>query len=171
LEEEFPRLHNTRWQLRSPIDWGYNCHAWAACDARRRWEPTPEWYWPKETTYTIEGFVEGFSALGYQPCDSPKYEFGYQKIAIYAGLWYGIPNFPKHTARQDVFGRGWFSKLGDLEDILHEHLEDLNGETYGKPAKFLRRTWWKVIVSGCAFRCVWHALRFWIFRRVHPHGI
>jgi hypothetical protein len=32
-------------------------------------------------------------------------------------------------ARQHLFGKGWLSKLGDFEDIIHPKLSDIEGST------------------------------------------
>ena len=172
LEQVFPELRTALWQLKSPIDFGYNCFAWAACDAENRWEPDPDWHWPiKFREYSVPCFVEGFASLGYKPCDNPKFEFGYQKVAIYVKPWCGIDEFPSHMARQQMFGRGWLSKLGNSEDIFHPRLEDLKGHIYGEPFKILKRNWWQAIIRRSTFLCAWRSLEFWRFRRRHPHGI
>jgi hypothetical protein len=172
IERTFPGLRIARWQLRSPTDRNYNCHAWAACDSTKRWEPSPDWYWPiSNQEYTVDGFIEGYATLGYSLCDNPNYEVGFQKIAIYTVMYMGIPDFPSHTARQHVFGKGWLSKLGNLEDIMHPTLTDLNtGLVYGKPAKYLKRSWWSAITKSRTFHCGWVTFKFWRHRKAHPLG-
>jgi hypothetical protein len=176
IEHIFPSLRSTRWKLRSPCDDTYNCHAWGGCDSTKRWEPTVDWYWPVAYPYstvnyfqyyTVDSFIEGFATLGYRPCDNPKYQFGFQKIAVYTKPFMGMPNFPSHTARQRVFGIGWLSKLGNLEDIMHPALEDLK-DGYGQPFMYMKRSWWTALTRRQTFHCAWTSLKFWLHRRVQP---
>ena len=150
----FPNLtDNDRWRIKSPFDKRYNCIAWAAGDITRRWWPTifppvgaPPDYWPVEREETVECFVRAFATLGYMPCESGDYEFGYQKVAIYADS----DLTPTHMARQSFWG-GWLSKLGDYHDIFHPRLVDVEGDTspeagqYGIVVKFIKRSWWSAI--------------------------
>lgn len=172
VEQEFPNLQNVQWRLRSPMDRGYNCFAWAACDNTQRWEPSPDWYWPiSNRAYSVDCFIEGFATLGYKACDDPIYEFGFQKIAVYAvPLFMGVRNFPTHMARQHVFGRGWLSKLGDLEDITHPTLEGLSNDLYGRPVQYLRRSWWAALTRSRTFHCAWETFKYWRHRSAHPLG-
>lgn len=181
LLRAFPNLRRKRnWQLRSPRCDSYQCVAWAACHTDRKWWPVhdPEYYWPPNLPRVtpppfpwipwatpVEYLVQGFATLGYIRCESRKFEFGYQKVAIYANN-----SGATHMARQAFFGRGWFSKPGELEDILHKDLSDIEGEMspaaleYGRVAQVLKRSWWRAIANGCLLRCVWHTLKFRIYR-------
>jgi hypothetical protein len=109
--------------------------------------------------------VQGFATLGYTRCDRRDFEFGFQKVAIYAN-----DGGATHMARQRFFSNVWLSKLGDLEDIVHEDLRDIEGEveitadTYGEVAQVLKRSWWCAITNACVFRCVWHSLKFGVLR-------
>jgi len=151
----------------------YNCHAWGACNCRQRWEPTVDWYWPisyqytanQFEFYTVDRFTEAFATLGYKPCSSAAYEFGFQKVAIYTQLYMGVADFPSHTARQKIFGRGWVSKLGGLEDIVHLSPEDLK-DGYGDPGYFMKRGWWVALAHRSSFSCLLHTLRFFVQRRL-----
>ncbi|RMH08652.1 MAG: hypothetical protein D6704_02725 [Nitrospirae bacterium] len=58
LEEVFPRLCETRYEITSPQDTSYNCIAWAAGDVGRWWWPAPQAYWPQG--------VSGHSQFGRQ---------------------------------------------------------------------------------------------------------
>jgi hypothetical protein len=52
--------------------------------------------------------MEAFQkSLGYQACNHSDFEFGYQKIAIYADALAAT-----HMARQRFLGGGWLSKVG-----------------------------------------------------------
>lgn len=82
----------------------------------------------------MEAFEEGFGLLGFEVCDSAEVEAGYEKVAIYADT----DGEPQHVARQLVDGR-WTSKLGALEDIEHQALEDVDSAAYGEARLFMRR--------------------------------
>src|ERR1700751_1752609 len=68
-----------------PTD-SYNCIAWAAEDLSVWWWPDPdgESFWPVGIARvpTISAFIAAFALLGYEPCDSPDMEIGYDKVAI-----------------------------------------------------------------------------------------
>jgi hypothetical protein len=131
LENVFPGLVNTTYEITSPTTFNYNCIAWAADDV-------------------VAGRVllAGRNALGryhrdihpdvlrmprgYEKSDSGEFEVGYEKLAIYA-----VGGRAKHMARQLADGR-WTSKLGSERDISHE-LTGLEGTAYGDVVQFLRR--------------------------------
>jgi hypothetical protein len=171
LSSEFPNLTKADWLVRSPFDDSYQCIAWAAGRTDRSWWPNRDYYWPAglptvdpPEIATVADFSLGFETLGYEKCDSSAFEIGYQKLAIYANE-VGVT----HMARQHFLGRGWLSKLGDLEDILHRELEDVEGSTsalagqYGKVVQILRRNWWTAVRYGL-FRTWWAGFRFWVLR-------
>ncbi len=132
-----------------------------------------DWYWPIAYQYTanhfeyytVDSFKEAFASLGYETCSNDDYELGFQKIVIYTDIYQGIPDFPTHTARQKVFGRGWVSKLGNLEDVTHPTPEDLK-DKYGVPTHFMKRSWREALVRRSTFKCALHTLRFFILRRL-----
>jgi hypothetical protein len=115
----------------------YNCHAWAAFDTNRRWEPDPLgiWYWPDGVPrqYTLQAFIAAYRTVGYEQCLNGTNEDGIEKIAIYT-----IGGIPTHTARQLATGN-WTSKLGDFEDIQHNSLNCLGGPLYGAAQTFMKR--------------------------------
>ena len=119
----------------------------------------------------VDYFVRGFRQLGYEPCEDRGFEFGYQKIAIYANDA-GV----QHMARQHFWGGGWLTKAGLLEDFLHLQLEDIEGDMwapareYGRVAKVLKRSWFVAMRFGL-FREWWEALKFAAYRLVHPSWI
>lgn len=57
----------------------------------------------------------------------------YEKIAIYAGT-----EGPEHVARQKASGL-WTSKMGKGRDIDHATLGALEGESYGRVVKIMKR--------------------------------
>ena len=144
LEIYFPNLKNGKWTIKSPQDSNYNCIAWAACDKTRKWWPNAWTYWPiPRRVNTLGCFMEAFGTLGYKPCDNDRLEIGYQKVAIYADPF----DSPKHMARQRFWGT-WTSKLGDLEDILHVSLAQVEClgphpiADYGCAVRFMKRDLW-----------------------------
>lgn len=141
LEAIFPKLAESGYEVTSPKSDAYNCIAWAAGDEHRWWWPVPaeETYWlsgvPREVS--LEAFVAAFATLGYEVCQDPACEQGYEKVAFYAKD--AAPKHaPKHAARQCSDGR-WTSKLGELQYVIHDSLESLSGVAYGQPKMFLRR--------------------------------
>lgn len=168
LEGRFPSLRNSNWKIKSPFNKDYNCFAWAACDDTKLWAPVmPPYFWPSDAPreLTVECFVKTFASMGYKPCEDASFEIGYQKVAIYADE----EMTPTHMARQHFFGRGWLSKLGGLEDILHPKLQDVEGDTaatsteYGQVAQILKRSWLTAAQFGL-FEGWWAAFKFWISR-------
>jgi hypothetical protein len=139
LEQAFPGLRGTVYQVTSPEDDKYNCIAWAAGD-------TMDWWWPDEADHpdsaywppgvpreeTVEAFRATFATLGYVICTDDQLETGYEKVALFA-----LAGMPKHAARQLASGR-WTSKLGPMEDIEHG-LQDLTGTVYGAVVLVMKR--------------------------------
>ncbi len=134
LESAFPDLRRTAYRIASPHSYRYNCIAWAAGADDRRWWPRPSYYWPVPATdESLNSFVEGFRFLGYEICDCPDHEAGFEKVAIYVGK----DDKPTHMARRLDSGE-WTSKCGGLDDIVHT-LEGLEGLKYGSVAVIMRR--------------------------------
>jgi hypothetical protein len=139
IEQTFPGLRGSGYQVTSARDDTYNCIAWAAGDTTR-------WWWPDEPgrpesahlppgvprAETLEAFRQAFATLGYGVCDDDRAEAGFEKVALFA-----LAGVPKHAARQLPGGR-WTSKLGPMEDIEHA-LHDLTGLVYGSVVLVLRR--------------------------------
>jgi hypothetical protein len=134
IQQWFP-VQRTDYSFESPIDPKYNCIAWASGDTMEWWWPDPHAYWPddvpKETT--VDAFVALFERLGYELCQSSKFERGFEKIAIYTQN-----QEVTHAARQ-LETSDWASKLGCFEDIEHHSAEVLDGGVYGSVAQVLRR--------------------------------
>jgi hypothetical protein len=80
----------------------------------------------------VSSFVKLFRALGYE--ESHKaFERGVRKVAIYARDDYVL-----HTAVQPPDMNGlWHSKIGSNVNLFHT-LEQLAGDAYGRPVKFMR---------------------------------
>jgi len=136
IEEIFPGLQTTGYDITSPATKEYNCIAWSAGDSETWWWPNKDCFWPSKLPQeeNITEFIKVYEALGYSICDSDSYEEGVEKIAIYVDP----EGIPTHAARQLNNGC-WTSKLGKLEDIEHNTLEGLEGQQYGKVAVIMKR--------------------------------
>ena len=136
LENIFPKLANTSYDITSPQDDNYNCIAWAANDNSNAWWPDPfnQYYWPEKIPreQSLQAFIDAYQTLGYSVCNNGDVEQGFEKIALYENL-----SGPSHAARQFLDGT-WTSKLGDYEDINHV-IDALEGVEYGQIVRFLKR--------------------------------
>jgi hypothetical protein len=117
----------------------------------------------------VESFVQAFATIGYGPCLGGEFEFGFQKVALYVD----DDGVPTHMARQHFVGRGWLSKIGDWEDIVHSELKNLEGRTepeprqgYGRVGKYLKRSWFAAARFGL-FQGWFAAFQFWLYRIEH----
>jgi hypothetical protein len=124
-------------EITSPKTPKYNCIAWAAGDMSKWWEADTRgiYYWPKgfARDKSVATLAKVFESMGYNPCDSPEHENGFEKVAIFtkpAGTF-------AHIARQLADG-SWTSKMGEHCDISHTLLS-LESMPYGKPTVFLKR--------------------------------
>lgn len=126
------------YEERSPVDATYNCVAFAAGDTGHYWSPqaVSGFWWPADALMrdTVGGVMAALACVGYVECEDPTFEDGYEKVAIFAK-----DEQPKHAARQDPESRLWLSKLGKEYDIAHANLDDVGGEQYGEPVKYMRR--------------------------------
>lgn len=139
LRAWFPKLDSQNHRITSDETPRYNCVAWAANDSSRWWDPVPGYYWPEglPRDESVEAYVGLFRRLGFELCDNPEHEPGFEKIAVY-----GKAGKFSHVARLLESGN-WTSKLGTLEDIEHDDLDSLTEDldnSYGQPLVFLRRT-------------------------------
>ena len=137
LEDLFPGLRGSGYQITSRADRRYNCIAWAAGDSLGWWWPDAAGaeYWPASAPRdeTVAAFQQMFESLGYIVTSSDGLEAGFDKIAIFA-LSSGAPT---HASRQLANGR-WTSKIGERDDIEHG-LRDLEGMEYGVVALVMKR--------------------------------
>ena len=142
LEQYFPGLQGSSYEITSPPDRMYNCVAWAVGATDTSWNPLDDnHYWPPglPRRNTIEVVLAALSTAGYAPCGDDTLEDSIEKIAIY-----GVNAEFRHVARQLPTGR-WTSKLGLSFDIEHE-LEALTssanvggGVQYGEVAAYMSR--------------------------------
>lgn len=138
LARIFPRLAGPGFGVTSPRTPAYNCIAFAAGDDSRWWEPDeePGHYWPEGAPreYTLTALLAALGTQGYQPCESGFHQEGFEELAVFTRP----DGEPTHVARQLPDG-GWTSKLGKLEDVRHQGVEDVSCPDYGTPTHFLRR--------------------------------
>jgi len=139
-EAVFPRLAASDYEITSEESRDYNCIAYAAGDCLRKWEwtpfPLPGYYWPPQASpgESMEALQSALESVGYELCDDPGREDGFEKVALYVGsdgTW-------SHAAKQRHDGQ-WSSKLGTWEDIRHENLMDVGEGDYGIPHSYMRR--------------------------------
>lgn len=138
IEDLFPGLRGSAYQITGPPDPAYNCIAWAAGATDIWWWPVgdpQQVHWPvgvprEETLAAVQA---AFALLGYSVCDHAEAEHGSEKIALFVNAG----GFPTHVARQLESGR-WTSKLGQLERIEHS-LCDLEGTEYGSVVLVMKR--------------------------------
>lgn len=136
IRHHFPNLRNGQYKITSQNTEDYNCLAWAAGEADRKWDPTePSHYWPEgvERSQRLAAFIAAYETCRYEQCTDGQVEQGYEKIAIY-----GNARGCQHAARQLDNG-AWTSKLGDGWDIEHQTIEGVENNAYGKVVAFMRR--------------------------------
>jgi hypothetical protein len=134
VEQAFPNLTKSGYQVTSPTSAEYNCVAYAAGDHQRKWDAC--YYWPPSSArgFRIDNLVSAFRAIGYELCRDDLREHGFEKVVLYAnefGHW-------THAARQLPDG-AWTSKLGDSYDIRHRSPYALNSKMYGQAMYFMKR--------------------------------
>lgn len=139
VEAQIPRLENSDYRITSPRDARYNCFAWAAGDAGRVWSPSmlgSGVYWPPgiPALPSRSGVIAAYRVCGFEVCDSPEVDPGFEKIAIFED----DNGEPRHAARQLASG-AWTSKLGPHVDIEHQEVDAVGGFFYGEPRLYMRR--------------------------------
>jgi len=135
LEAAFPNLKSCGYRITSPENSRYNCIAWAAGRDDRWWwpDPSPFSYWPEEKReLSLAAFIRVFSSFGYEVCETPQHEEGFEEVAIFAEN-----ALPTHMARQLASGE-WTSKCGRLEDMCHT-LDGFAQSDYGEVALIMKR--------------------------------
>ena len=147
LEQDFPNLANSGYEITSDPSDVPNCIGYALYDMRHFWDPDAAalrvrgYYWPPGISldWELDTITEIFALHGYQVCADSRFENGYEKIALYL-----TNNEVSHVARQLIDGK-WTSKLGPDEDISHNTVEALEGDillfplAYGKAVRIMRR--------------------------------
>ena len=132
IERAFPCLPHSGYRVSSESSIEYNCVAYAAGKETEWWSHLPDYYWPAPRSEFVESLIAVFTSLGFEVCDNDKQEEGFQRVAIYAKDCHWT-----HVAKQS--GPRWKSKLGPDEDIEHETLDGLAGESYGNVYCIMRK--------------------------------
>ena len=133
--DTFPNLLATDGCITSANDYFNNCFAWAAGDKENRWQIGPPHVWfTASTAETLENYIENYGYVGFEETDTPEFEEGFEKVAIYVDE----DGEPLHAARLMENGN-WTSKLGELEDMEHQTLGCLECDDYGTAKAFLKR--------------------------------
>jgi hypothetical protein len=136
LNSLFPHLAEEGYVETSPATRQYNCIAWAAGQTEAWWWPRSMevHFWPDGVAReeTLDAFVAAFATVGFLPCADGNFEFGVEKVALFAR-----DGKPKHAARLQADGT-WTSKLGEWLDVTHI-LRGLEGPFYGTVAAYLQR--------------------------------
>jgi hypothetical protein len=137
LDDEFPYLRDSSYDITSPYTDDYNCIAWAAGDLENWWWPEGDAYWPMNVPreHTLENFILAFRTLGFEPCDfSEQIEPEFEKVVIYVN----DDLKPQHMAKQMDSGL-WSSKLGRAWDIEHYTVQGVECPDYGRAKQMLKR--------------------------------
>lgn len=127
LRRLFPRLFGNEYRITSKKSRRYNCLAWAIGATDVWWDAGWGGVWPDGVPDdgSVLAAIRFFEHFGYTLAANAELENGVLKIAIY-----GDAQGYTHAARQLANGR-WSSKLGKLQDIEHDKLENLFGSRYG----------------------------------------
>lgn len=142
-EKQFPFLNRSNYRKTSEQTGIYNCAAYVLGVEDVRWQPPslyeqPGTYWPPGVPENlfVSSFVKAYETHGFSLCGDGL-EPGYEKIALYAYS----DGFFAHVAVQYPNGK-WRSKLGTWEDIEHDTLGALEGESpaYGYVIHLMKRS-------------------------------
>lgn len=140
VEEDFPELLESGYDVTSPPVTRNNCIGWALGDKTQYWDPgmvgVRGFYWPPGIPRedSLRAWTRVFEMYGYRICESANLEPGVEKVAIYADAI----GTPTHVAKQQPCGQ-WTSKLGRGVDIEHDDLAGLQGDLFGEVVRILKR--------------------------------
>lgn len=140
LQAKFPKLSADNYKHTSDAAARYNCVAFANDDDRKWWQAGlygGRYYWPPDTSDTLEGWVSIFTSQGFELTSNREIEAEFEKVAIYVDL---RDMLPAHVAKS--YGSEWKSKLGRYQDIQHSSLDVLEGDQhceYGIVERILKR--------------------------------
>lgn len=140
MRTKWPKLRPENHAVTSLATARYNCMAFANGDEKHWWQANENgqrYSWPAKIPDTLDGWVQVFTQQGYEHTDERGVEPGYEKVAIFVDL---TDMLPGHVSISD--GKTWKSKLGRFQDIRHDSLDLLEGDTsceYGIVERILRR--------------------------------
>ena len=136
LDNLFPNLAGSGYEITEEASDEYNCIAWALGIFSQKWDCyDPDGYWPPSLPHNhwIGTVMQLFADEGFELCEEDSIEPGYEKIALFAF----VGQFT-HVARQLADGQ-WTSKLGNREAITHPSPANLSGGLYGNVHCIMRR--------------------------------
>src|SRR5260370_14840980 len=101
MEDLFPGLRGSAYEITSPPDPVYNCIAWAAGATDIWWWPIgdpQQVYWPTGVPgeETLDAVQAAFAVLGYSVCDNAELELDYEKVALFVNA----TGSPTHAIRR-----------------------------------------------------------------------
>lgn len=137
LKSFWPNLNQHNYSITSPPAKVYNCVAWASGINYTRLDFYRNEKGEIDEDQSSFRYMKHFETIGFVECESPDFEEGFEKIALYEDR---RGNFT-HVALQKGEDR-WTSKLGYLEDIEHKNLEALEGrgrDRYGNHVFYMKR--------------------------------
>jgi len=119
----------------------YNCIAWSLGISNRWWwppsggasSPLCHCWFGSGTDPSIGSFIEMYEGHGFEQCNGPEPEVGYEKVVVY-----GHGNVVLHASRLLPNGK-WTSKLGNSVDISYSTPNELEGTHYGNVLFYFRR--------------------------------
>ena len=123
IEQIFPGLRGTAYQVTSPPDEAYNCIAWAAGDNQQWWWPDEAGqpdsaHWPPGVlrVETLDAFRQAFATLGYVVCNDDLVEGGFEPAPAA-----GRPHWRlrRRGVRARGVGWGWAGGWSDLMVFGH----------------------------------------------------
>jgi hypothetical protein len=131
----FPRLFGNEYHVASKKTRRYNCLAWALGHSDIWCDAAPDGVWPDGVLDdgSVLAAIRFFEHFGYVRGTDAGTEKDVLKIAIY-----GDERGYTHAARQLSDGR-WSSKLGAMQDIEHDKLENLFGSKYGTVVQIMEK--------------------------------
>ena len=136
IPSHFPNSASDPFEQTSPIDYYYNCIAWAYGSNKKWYWPSgkPEHFWPPDIPLqeTVDAFIKLYESIEYEVCPDGELEKDYEKVAIFTK-----DGIPTHAARQLSDGK-WTSKLGQQIDVSHSIFSIING-TYGDVEVYMKR--------------------------------
>ena len=136
VQKLFPDLQEgVSLEFTSPVDYNYNCLAWALGCNTKPFENAKGAFWPWRHVPddTPEGWARICQYHGFEICENGDCVVGIEKVAILQDKEGNL-----HATRQDRNGK-WKSKLGDMgPDIDHVGLGGLKN-AYGEIVFFLER--------------------------------
>lgn len=142
----FPKLKSDpHFSITSPLTDVYNCIAfamgtqemWIACANPNGtfawWPPTVE------RTMNPQSLINAFAYMGFQQCDNPLPEEGYDKVVLYKTFAEDIQEYEWTHAAKVFSDNELHSKVGSYKDIHHRDGDIFEGTDYGQEYAYMKR--------------------------------